>query len=135
MTRIVLGVIAGVLAWLIAWVGVEQLLSAIWPDGFGAHQQAFQAAIENGGPFTAETTPLLIHIVMGSIVSMVAGFVAAVVAGENRRAPVALGVVLIALGVMKAVLSWPYVPLWYSVIFTLVLYPLAIMGGKLKTAP
>lgn len=30
--------------------------------------------------------------------------------------------------------SWPYVPVWYHVIFTALLIPMAIMGGRLKTA-
>jgi hypothetical protein len=86
MVRIVFGVIAGFIAWLIAWVGSEKILSAIWPE-FGAHQLAFQAAIENGGQFTADTTMLLTHIVLGSIVSVMSGFLAALIAGENKRAP------------------------------------------------
>ena len=48
MVRIVLGVIAGFFAWVIVWVGSEKILSAIWPEWFGAHQLAFQAAIEHG---------------------------------------------------------------------------------------
>ncbi|MGI9066815.1 MAG: hypothetical protein ACR2HX_10480, partial [Pyrinomonadaceae bacterium] len=74
MVRIVSGVIAGFIAWAIAWVGSEKILSAIWPEGFGAHQLAFQAAIEHGGQFTADTTILLMHIVLASIVSVMSGF-------------------------------------------------------------
>ena len=133
MVRIVVGVIAGFFAWAMAWVGGEKILSAVWPEGFGAHQRAFQAAIENGGPFTADTTLLLTHLVLGSIVSVMSGFLAALIAGENRRAPLVLGVLLVALGLLKAVLSWPYVPLWYHVIFTALLLPMTVVGGKLKT--
>jgi hypothetical protein len=133
MVRIVLGVIAGFLAWWIVWVGSEKILSAIWPEGFGAHQRAFQAAVTNGGQFTADTTLLLTHIVLGSIISVMSGFLAALIAGENTRAPLILGFVLVALGVLKAVLSWPYAPIWYHVIFTALLMPMTIMGGKLKT--
>ncbi|HZO51184.1 MAG TPA: hypothetical protein VFB63_00635 [Bryobacteraceae bacterium] len=133
MVRIVLGVIAGFIAWSIAWVGGEKILSAMMPEGFGAQQRAFQAAVENGGQFTADTTLLLTHIVLGSIVSVISGFLAALIARENRRAPLVLGFLLLALGLLKAVLSWPYVPLWYHVIFTALLLPMTIMGGKLKT--
>ena len=133
MVRIVLGVIAGFFAWAIAWVAGEMILSAIWPDGFGAHQRAFQAAIENGGQFTANTTLLLIQIVLGSIASVLAGVLAALIAGENKRAPLVLGGLLMAFGLLKVVLSWPYVPIWYHVIFTVILIPMTIMGGKLKT--
>lgn len=131
MVRIVLGVIAGFFAWVIAWVGSEKLLSAIWLE-FGTHQRAFQAAIENGGQFTADATMLLTHIVHGSIVSVMSGFLAALIASGNQRAPMILGFLLLAFGVLKAVMSWPYVPIWYHVIFTAILLPMAILGGKLK---
>ena len=133
MARIVLGVIAGFFAWAIVWVGSEKILSAMWPEGFGVHQLAFEAAVTNGGQFTANTTLLLIHIVLGSIVSVMAGFLAAQIAGENKRAPLVLGFLLMAFGLLKVVLSWPYVPIWYHVIFTAILIPMTIMGGKLKT--
>ena len=133
MVRIVLGVIAGFFSWAIVWFGSEKILSAIWP-AFGAHQTAFQAAIEHGGQFTANATFLLVHIVLASIVSVVSGFLAALIAGENRRAPLVLGFLLLALGLLKAVMSWPYVPIWYHVIFTAILFPMTIMGGRLKTS-
>ena len=133
MVRIVLGVIAGFFSWLIVWFGSEKILSAIWPEGFGAHQRAFEAAVKNGGPFTAATSLLLTHIVLGSIVSVMSGFLAALVAGGNPRAPLVLGFLLLALGLLKAVMSWQYVPIWYHVIFTAILLPMAIIGGKLIT--
>ena len=133
MGRIVLGVIVGIFAWVIVWVGSEKILSAIWPEGFGAHQRAFEEAVKNGGQFTADTTMLLTHIILGSIVSVMSGSLAALIARENTRAPLVLGFLLLALGLLKAVMSWPYVPIWYHVIFTAILLPMAIMGGKLIT--
>ena len=132
MVRIILGIIAGFFAWVIAWFGGEKILSAIWP-AFGSHQAAFQSAIENGGQFTAETGPLVAHIVLGSIVSGISGFLAALIAGENKRAPMILGFLLLALGLLKLVMSWPYVPIWYHVIFTAILLPMTMLGGKLKS--
>ena len=134
MLRIILGVIAGFFAWVIVWVGIEKILSAILPEWYGAPQLAFQNAIENGGQFRAETRLLLSHIVIGSMVSMMSGFLAARIAGENKRAPLVLGfLLLLAIGLPKAVLSWPYVPIWYHVIFTAMLLPMAVVGGKLRT--
>jgi len=133
MLRIVLGVIAGFFAWVIVWVGVEKILIAILPDWYGAPQLAFQEAITNGGQFTAETRLLLSHIVIESTVSVMSGFLAALIAGENTRAPLVLGFLLLAVGLLKAVMSWQYVPLWYHVIFTAILLPMAILGGKLMT--
>jgi hypothetical protein len=132
MLRIVLGVIGGFIAWLIVWFGSEKIISAIWP-AFGVHQAAFQEAIKNGGQFTANNTMLLTHIVMGLVVSAIAGSLAALIAGENSRAPLVVGILLLAMGIMKAYMSWPYVPLWYHLIFTALLLPMAILGGKLIT--
>ena len=135
MLRIVLGVIAGFFAWVIVWFGSETILSAIWP-AFGVHQRAFEEAVKNGpdaSGFTADTTMLLTHIVLGSIVSVMAGALAALIAGENKRAPLVLGILLVAFGLLKVVLSWRYIPIWYHVIFTAILLPMAIMGGRLRT--
>ena len=68
---------------------------------------------------------------MGSIVSVLAGVLSALVAGENARAPMVLGFLLLALGLLKAVMSWQYVPIWYHILFTVILLPMAILGGKL----
>ncbi|MGH9947937.1 MAG: hypothetical protein ACRD6X_12155 [Pyrinomonadaceae bacterium] len=111
---------------------MEKILSAIWPE-FGRQQRAFQAAVENGGEFTAATTILLTQIVIGSIVSVLCGFLAALIASENKRAPLILGFLLLAMGLLKLSMSWAYVPIWYHVIFTAILFPMAIIGGKLKT--
>src|SRR5687767_471222 len=124
MVRIIFGVIAGFFAWVIVWVGIEKILSAILPEWYGAPQLAFQEAIENGGQFTAETRLLLSHIVIASAVALISGFLAALVAGENKRAPLVLGFLLLAVGLLKVVMSWPYVPIWYHLIFTAVLLPM-----------
>ena len=134
MIRIVLGVIAGFIGWLLVWVVSEKIISVVWP-AFGAHQKAFEEAIKNGGPFAAETSALITHIVLGSIVSFAVGSLAALLAGENSRAPLFVGILLIAMGVLKAVMAWQYVPIWYHVIFTAILLPMAILGGKLINIP
>jgi uncharacterized membrane protein (DUF485 family) len=132
MLRIVLAVIGGFFTWMLAWFGGEKILSAIWA-GFGAHQRAFEEVLKNGGQFTADTTMLLTHIVLGSIVSVMSGYLAARIAGENTRASLILGFLLLAVGLLKLVMSWQYVPIWYHVIFTAILLPMAVMGGKLMT--
>jgi len=98
MMRIVVGVIVGFIVWNIMWVGSEKILSAIFPEGYGVHQDAFQDAVKNGGDFTVDTTLLLVHLVQGVIVSVVSGFLAALIAGENKLAPLILGCLLVAFG-------------------------------------
>jgi hypothetical protein len=136
MVRIILGVIAGFFAWMILWVGSEQVLSAIFPQGYGVHQAAFQSAVENGASgFTVDTTLLVIHIVQGMIVSVISGYLAALIAGGNKRAPLVLGFLLVAFALLIVVMSWPYVPVWYHVVFTAMLLPLVVIGGRLANGP
>lgn len=132
MLRIVLGVVAGFISWMVLFIGIEKVIAALWP-AFGVHQNAFEEAVKNGGQFTAETPMLITHIVLGSIVSVMAGALTALIAGENSKAPLIAGCLLLAMGIAKAVMSWQYVPIWYHVIFTAILLPLAIVGGELMT--
>ncbi|HEX6126841.1 MAG TPA: hypothetical protein VFZ23_15820, partial [Pyrinomonadaceae bacterium] len=131
MLKIILGVVAGFVAWSILWVGSDQVLMSLSPDWYGAHQRAFQLAVENGSSFTADTTILIMHIVRAAIVSIISGFIAAVVAGENRKAPLALAVVLLIVGVAVEAYVWNYAPVWYHLLFLIVLVPTTILGGKM----
>lgn len=133
MVRIVLGVVAGFFAWMGMWFGSELLLSAVSPSWFGVHQAAFQAAIENGGPFTPDPAILTIHCVLASMFSLGSGFIAAQVSGDNKHAPLVVGFILLAMGLLKAAMSWPLVPVWYHVIFTGILLPMAVLGGMLRS--
>jgi len=133
MVRIVLGAIVGFFTWSTVWVGTEKIFSAIWPAWYGAHQVAFEAAIANDGQFTPDTTILFMNIVRGAIISAMCGFLAALISGENRRSPLLLGFLLLAFDLMIVVMSWKHVPLWYGIIFTVMLIPMTIIGGRLKT--
>src|SRR6478672_3176644 len=133
MVRIILGVVAGFFSWLVVWIGSEKILSAIWP-AFGANQKAFEEAVKNDGEYTADTTMLLTHLVLGSVVSVMAGIFAALIARENTSAPLVVGILLLALGLLKAFMSRRYAPIWYHVIFTAILLPMAVIGGRLITA-
>lgn len=131
--RIALGVIAGFFTWVVLWFVAELAFSAASPAWYGAHQRAFTAAIKTGSPFSADATILLIHIVIGAIACLLAGVLAAFVARENRHAPLILGLVLLAFGILKAVMSWPVVPIWYHLLFTAMLLPMTMWGGRLRT--
>jgi len=133
MLRIVLAVIAGFIAWSVIWVGAEQLLSQASPEWFGAHQTRFERAVFNGEAFTPDATILIFNLARAAVVSIMAGFLAAVIAGENRRAPSILGVALLAFGIYIAASTWGLVPIWYITIMVLLLMPMTILGGRMKT--
>lgn len=134
MVRIILGVVAGFIVWSILWVGSDQVLINLSRDWYGAHQHGFENAIINGQPFSADTTILVLHILRSIVFSLMAGFLAAFIANENRRAPLFLGVLLLLFGIMVQVMVWNYLPVWYHIVFLALLVPMTLIGGRLKSA-
>lgn len=131
MLRIVLGVIAGFIAWSVVWVGSDALLISLVP-WYGVHQHAFEAAVFNKGPFVADRAILMMHLVRAIIISIMAGFIAALVAGENKKAPLALGALLFVFGFFVQAMVWIYLPVWYHIAFLALLIPMTIAGGKMR---
>ena len=132
MLRVILGVIAGFIAWSILWVGSDQVLMMISPGWYGAHQLAFQKAMFNKAEFTPESTILGMHLVRAVIITLMSGFLAAVIARGNRNAALGLGILLLAFGAFMQAVAWSYLPIWYHIIFLALLIPMSILGGRLK---
>jgi len=132
MLRVILGIVAGFIAWSILWVGSDQLLINLSPGWYGAHQLAFQKAMFNKTEFTPDSTILILHLVRSVVISIMSGFLAAVIARGNRNAPLGLGILLLVFGAFIQVMAWSYLPLWYHVAFLALLIPMTILGGRLK---
>ncbi len=132
MLRIILGVIAGFIAWSILWVGSEQVLVSMWPDWYGKHQIAFEKAVYNKEAFTPDTTILIMNLVRLTIISILSGFLAAMIAGENKRSTLVLAILLFVFGVVVTALTWAILPIWYHIVLLALLVPMTIAGGKLK---
>lgn len=132
MVRVILGVVAGFVVWSILWVGSDQVLINASKGWYGAHQSAMETAVYNGGPFTADTTIMLIRLVISIVASIMAGFIASFIALGNARATLALGVVLLIVGIAVQAMLWNVQPVWFHVIFLILLVPLTILGGRLK---
>jgi hypothetical protein len=135
MLRVIAGVVTGFITWMVVWIGIEKILSGIFPVAYGVPQKAFEMAIKNGGAFTPDSTLLLGHIVIVTFVAALSGFVASKVASGSQRAPMVLAFVLLAVGVMKAAMTWSLVPIWYHIAFTAILVPMTILGGRWNLRP
>ena len=133
MVRIALGVIAGFLVWSILWVGGESFLSkTISPDWLGLYTADAEKALLNNTPFETNSTIAAIHLVRSIVTSIIAGYMCALVAGEYKRSTAVLGILLLVFGIAVQVISWAVAPVWYHVLFLLLLIPMTILGGRLR---
>lgn len=131
MLRIILGIIAGFVVWSILWVGSDAVFSAISPD-WGKKSADFRSAVENNIPYTIETSVLIVLLIKSFVVSIISGFLAALIARENSKSTFGLGVLLLIFGIFIQMAYWNYMPIWYHVPFLLMLIPMTILGGKLR---
>lgn len=132
MIRILIAAIIGFIVWTIFLLGSDAGWVALSPDWFGKHQAELQAAVTNKTPFMADSTVLLIAVIRSAILSIIAGFVTAVIAKENFISPILLGILLLAFGIFIHSLMLNNVPVWYHFGILLPLIPLTILGGQLK---
>ncbi len=132
MVRIILAVIVGFLAWSILWVGSDSVLRSLSPDWYGAHQYGFEKALTNTTPFAVDQTIMFMSLIRTIIISLLAGFLTAVIAGENRRSTLWLGILLFLFGGFVQAMTWNYIPVWYHLLFLGMLIPATILGGWLK---
>ncbi len=132
MIRIILGVFVGFVVWFIVWVGAEQVLGSLTPNWFGTYLHDVELALGNGTPLVTDPTIAVANLFRGFLTSILAGYVAALVAGENRRSTVILGSLLAVAGIAIALMAWNLVLVWYFCLFVLSLIPMTILGGRLR---
>lgn len=133
MTRIILAIIIGFVVWSILWVGSDAVFSIISPD-WGKTSEGFRAAVENNIPYTLASKILIILLIKSVITSIISGFVTAFIARENTKSTFGLGVLLLIFGIFIQSVHWNYMPLWYHIPFLLLLIPMTILGGKLRSS-
>lgn len=134
MVRIVLGIIVGFVAWSVIWVGSDALLQSFSPAWWGAQKQAMELAVANNETFKTDTLISVLDLFRSVVASIMAGYLAAVVAGENRRSPLILGGILLLVGVAVQLHLWNVYPVWFHPVFWILLIPATILGAKMKSA-
>lgn len=131
MLRIILGIVVGFIVWSLLWVGSDAVFSAFSTD-WGKTSAEFQAAVENKTPYILSSTVLVTLLIKSFIVSIISGFITALIARENFKSTVGLGIFLLLFGIFIQSLYWNYMPLWYHIPFLLMLIPMTILGGRLR---
>lgn len=133
MLRIILGAIVGFVVWSILWVGSDAVLSLISPDWWGKTSADFRTAVASQTPYALSSVILICLLVRSVICSLISGFAAALIARENFKSTLLLGVLLLLFGIFIQAVYWNYMPLWYHIPFLLLLIPMSFLGGKLRS--
>ncbi len=120
MLRIILGVVAGFFVWSILWVGIDAVLKGVWA-GYK----------ENVEAMSFSPAMLIVPLILSAVCSIIAGFVAALIARENSKSPLILGALLLIVGIFVQIGVWDKIPLWYHLAFWILLIPMTVFGGKL----
>ena len=132
MFKVVLGVIAGFIVWLFLLLGSDFIWILMSPDWYGRHQTELETAVNNKTFLMADSTILIVAVVRNIIFSTIAGFTAALIAKENFKSTLGLGILLLAFGIFIHSMFWNNAPLWYHFLNLIVVIPMTILGGKLK---
>jgi hypothetical protein len=132
MVRIILGIIVGYIVWTVLWLGSDAIFSAISSD-WSTKSLEFRTAVEKNIPYTPDSMILIVLLVKSVIVTIISGFAAALVARENIKSTIGLGFLLLISGIFVQLMHWNYMPLWYHIPFLLMLIPMTILGGKVRT--
>ena len=132
MVRIILGILVGFIVWSILWLGSDQVLRSLSPGWYGAHAARFETAEFSNPPFVANTSILILDLFRSVIISLLSGFLAAVLAAESKKTTLILGILLLAFGIFVQLSVWNFIPVWYHFIFLFLLIPVTMLGGKLK---
>ncbi len=122
MLRIFLGVTVGFVVWSILWVGVDAILRAVWTS----YDESVKA-------MTFSSSMLIVPLVLSAVVSIISGFAAALISRENSKSSLILGILLLIVGIFVQISVWDKIPLWYHLTFLILLIPMTILGGKLRT--
>jgi hypothetical protein len=118
--RTVLGIILGIGAWFVIVLGVSFVIKVVDPG------------LDTALLVHVTTTAMVERLIIGFAGTIVAGYVAALVNGENGRAPLIVGVLLLAFwGYYHVTMIWNQFPIWYHLTFFASLPLLSVLGGRL----
>ena len=120
---------------VIAVVVGYAVLAAATMAKFAAMQALFPWALPAPGEDVFSSTFWLVTILLSDVALMiVAGYVTAAVARHAEVGhTVALGGVMVVLGLVSMFVNWLQGPLWYQVVLVSIAVPAAVTGGSLRS--
>ena len=121
MGRAIAAVVSGYLLWTVLWLGFTAVAQMLFPGLIDAEQ-----------PLT-HTGVLMGYLVYAVIISIGAGFTcAAIKKADSAKAVGVLAALLLVSGIVAEASYWDMTPVWYHLVFLLLLVPATIYGGRMK---
>ena len=117
MIRLFVSVIAGFATWTVLWLGTNAGLRNLVPTWYETEKLAAR--------------PSLLALVVSALLSLLAGYITATIAGVWRPV-IILACVQVLVGALVSISYWSTLPLWYHISFLVLLFPLHILGAKLS---
>ncbi|MBD3337169.1 MAG: hypothetical protein GF355_16780 [Candidatus Eisenbacteria bacterium] len=120
MLRAILGVIAGYIVWTVIWLGGNAVFFAEAAE-----------VMERGDAYT-EVGPLAGALVLSIVCSLLGGMTAGAI-GKPRGwgSALILGLLLLITGIIVQAGAWDNMPLWYHLIFLVLLLPVTVLGARI----
>lgn len=120
----VLAVIVGFVLWSVLWLCFNVALNKL-----GLIPRALTQPMVDIAPLAA--------LLVGSVViSVISGYVAAAIAGAPASQAIAiLGALLLLTGIYFQSQVWHLMPIWYHLIFLVLLIPMTFAGARLRASP
>lgn len=119
--RSALGVMIGMVVWSVLWLGGSSMAQSSLPELIPAGERVEHVGV------------LLGYLVWSIVLSVLAGYVTAAIAGTSAiRAVWTLAMIQLGLGIFFETSAWEITPVWYHVVFLVLLVPATVAGGRLR---
>jgi hypothetical protein len=113
-------VVAGYVLWTVIFLGGAAGVRAARPE---VHD-------ENG--ITSDVMTLVTYLVLSAVASLAAGYLTAKIAGSSRTlVAVILAFCLLATGIPVQMSVWNELPVWYNLVFLILLVPVTMAGAAM----
>lgn len=120
MLNTILAIVAGFIIWSVVWLGSNQLVTRLFPSAVAKDGSTNHAGL------------LLTLIALSLLASLAAGYATQWVAEDSSINPqLALGVVLVLVGIAVQRQYWKLMPLWYHLAFLALIIPAVVYGATL----
>ncbi len=120
MMRSILGVVAGYAAWTVIFLGSSAGIRSV------------MSSVHDEAGLTSNVAALSAYLAMSVVASLLAGFTTARIADAPKVRWVWItAIALLATGIPVQVSAWDELPIWYNVLFLVLLVPVTLKGGRL----